>query len=470
VRVVGYARLSAASEESTSVARQREIIQKHAAARGWELVGIEEDPVASATKLRLNRPGLNRARAALESGAADAILVWRLDRIARSVVDFGTLLDEGVPIVSCTEPLDTTTSMGRAMAEILQVFAAMEARATAARVSSSIAYLRRNRRFAGGRVPYGYRTAPNPDGPGRVLEPNPETAGYVREAVDRALAGETLYAISQDFNARGVPTALKGSKGWSNEAVRSVLVGDAILGRVVHKGEVVRDEHGLPEEVWPAIVTVEESRRLRAALARRRRGQSRRKSSRLLSGLIVCGTCGRNLTVQNYAKGHAVYRCPARAQFEPCASPANVQCRLVEAEVERRFLAVVGRFEVVEEVVLAPEPAELAQVEEALRDTAAALTAPGADVASLVERLTALRARREEIEARPELPESTLIETGRTFAQEWAARADDDLGRRRILGNALEAVVVAPAERRAWDPRRIELVWSAGGDAGGDLE
>ena len=469
--MIGYARLSAASEESTSISRQREIVQKHAAARGWELVGIEEDPVASATKLRLNRPGLNRAREAVASGAADAILVWRLDRIARSVVDFGTLLDEGVPIVSCTEPLDTTTSMGRAMAEILQVFAAMEARATAARVSSSIAYLRRNRRFAGGRVPYGYRTAPAPGGAGRILEPDPEAARIVREAVERTLAGESLYAVVSDFNARGVPTAREGSAGWSLDALRGILTGDSVLGRVTHRGEVIRDADGLPEEVWTPIVTHEESRRLRALFARKRRGQGRRKASRLLSGLIVCGTCGRPLYVQRAGgKEGAYYRCPATVGFDVCTAKANVRADLAEAEVERRFLAVVGRFQVVEEVVLAPEPVELAQVEEALRDTAAALTAPGADVAALVVRLTSLRARREVFVARPPLPLPTLIETGRTFAQEWAARADDDLARRRILGNALEAVVVAPAERRAWDPRRIELVWSAGGDAGGDLE
>src|SRR5438874_948626 len=116
MRVIGYARLSRATEESTSIVRQRAAIIDTANARGWELVGIEEDNDVSATKTRLDRLGLNAARENVTAGYADAILVWKLDRIARSVVDFGTLLDDGVQIVSCTEPLDTTSAMGRAMA------------------------------------------------------------------------------------------------------------------------------------------------------------------------------------------------------------------------------------------------------------------------------------------------------------------------------------------------------------------
>lgn len=134
-RVIGYARLSEAREASTSISRQREIIAQTAAARGWDLVDIIEDHDASASKLRLNRPGLTEVRRAIKEGRAEAVLVWRLDRLAHSVTDFGLLLDEGIGVVSCTEPLDTTSSMGRAMAEILQVFAAMEARTISARVS-----------------------------------------------------------------------------------------------------------------------------------------------------------------------------------------------------------------------------------------------------------------------------------------------------------------------------------------------
>src|SRR5262245_21701335 len=117
-RVIGYARLSRASDDSTSIAKQREILTKTAEARPWSLVDIVADPDVSASASRLDRPGLSEDRERVAAGEADAVLVWRLDRIARSVVDFGLLLDDGLDIISATEPLDTGSPMGRAMAQI----------------------------------------------------------------------------------------------------------------------------------------------------------------------------------------------------------------------------------------------------------------------------------------------------------------------------------------------------------------
>lgn len=472
MRILGYARLSSGSDESTSILRQREIITEHCQTRGWELVDIVEDPSASASKLRLNRPGLTRVRQAIASGEADAVLVWRLDRIARSVVDFGTLLDEGVPIVSATEPLDTTSAMGRAMAEILQVFAAMEARAISARISMSVDYLRRNDRYPGGIPPYGYRPAPHPDGVGRVLEIDATQAAVVQEVARRVLAGESTYAVSRDLNDRGIPTA-RGAKGWSTQALLGMLTGDAVLGRVTSRGEVLRDEHGLPRQVWPAILTVEESQRLRALLAPKRAIGVRRKAARLLSGLLYCSSCDAALVVQRRRTPRerdgktfveaTGYRCRASSNGHPCAEPVSVRADMVEAEVVSRFLAAVGHLPVVEEIILAPEPVGLAEVEDALQETARALTAPGADVASLVERLTALRARREAIQALPTLPESTMVETGRTFAEEWTSREGDLVAQRHLLLSAVDHVRIS---RSAWkgrhfDSRRVEILWTS---------
>lgn len=459
--VIGYARLSAAREESTSIDRQHEIIVNFVKARGWTLTGIVDDPVASASKLRLNRPGLKQVREAIASGTAEAVVVWRLDRIARSVVDFGTLLDEGVSIISATEPLDTTSAMGRAMAEILQVFAAMEARATSARVTNSIDYLRRNDRFPGGLRPYGYRSSPAPDGAGKILEIDPAQATVIREAAERVLDGETLYSVVRDFNARGVPTARKAN-GWTHTALRGILIGDAVLGRVTARGALLRDEHGIPRQVWAPILTAEESARLRAILIAsptEEPAPRRRRAARLLSGLMVCGSCGSVLVVQLGNRRHTVYRCKAQTKGLACASATSINADRSEEEITSSFLKAVGRFQVVEEIVINPEPVGLAEVEESLQETARELTAPGADVPALVERLNALRARRDEIQKLPALPESSMIETGRTFAEEWEAR--DLLGRRRLLLGAIEHIEVAPSKVRQWDPSRLEIVWSS---------
>jgi hypothetical protein len=129
MRIVGYARLSRASrEESTSIVRQRELIEKTCEVRGMQLVETVVDDNVSAARSRFNRPALSKVRQMIRDGEADAVMAWRLDRLVRSVVDVGVLLDEGLQIISATESLDTTSPMGRAMVEILQVFASMEAK------------------------------------------------------------------------------------------------------------------------------------------------------------------------------------------------------------------------------------------------------------------------------------------------------------------------------------------------------
>jgi DNA invertase Pin-like site-specific DNA recombinase len=474
MRVIGYARLSSGSEESTSITRQRETIERFAASRGWDLVGVVDDPVASATKLRLNRPGLLRVREAIASGEAAAVVVWRLDRIARSVVDFGTLLDEGVNVVSATEPLDTTTPMGRAMAEILQVFAAMEAASISARLRDSVHYLRRNARFPGGRVPYGYRTAPNPDGPGRVLELDPEAARVVREAAEAILSGRSAYAVARDLTARGVPTA-RGAEGWSVQALVGVLTGEAVLGRVVSRGELVRDEHGLPATVWPPILRPDEARDLRALLSPKTSVNRPRTAGYLLSGMLYCASCDSPMVYQRRrtarvrdGKAEAVYdsyRCTSRGNGRECARPVSVKAEWIESHVVGAFLGAVGRFPVTAEVVEASEPAALAEVEEALQQAAQAMTEPGADFPALVERLGALRARREELAALPSAPVVRLVETGRTYAEEWDALGDDLNGRRAVLARAIDHVRLSPRDAggdpRAFDPRRAEILWTS---------
>lgn len=470
MRVIGYARLSSASEESTSIARQREIITAHAAKHDWELVEIIEDPNASASKLRLNRPGLTRVRQYLASGQAEAVLVWRLDRIARSVVDYGTLLDEGLAIVSCTEQLDTTTPMGRAMAEVLQVFAGMEARTISARISMSVDYLRRNNRFPGGRAPVGYRSAPHPSGTGRALEIEPEEAKLILEAVERVMHGASMYSVILDWNARGIPPKF-GGKGWSVQALRGILTGDALLGRVRTRGELVTGPDGLPVTVWPPIITVEESLTLRRILAPQTLTTARRKASRLLSGVIVCHSCGLPLTVQKFttksrvANGpvhHGVkYTCSRRGSGVACDRPVAIEAEATDDYVTGQFLAVVGNWPVMKERLSAPAPVGLAEIEDAIQATSLAMAARDADIGELVERLTDLRQRRAELEAAGTPVESTMVETGLTFAETWHSYDDDVNARRALLRSAIARVVLLPAPTRGrWDSSRLDIVWN----------
>lgn len=465
MKILGYVRLSRASrEESTSVARQREIIRKTCAARDLDLIDIVEDVDISATKSRLERPGLTEVRNRIKAGEADAVMVWRLDRIARSVVDFGTLLDDGLDIISATEPLDTASPMGRAMAEVLQVFARLEAKTIGLRVAASQEHLRKVGRWPGGVLPYGYKVIPHPDGVGKALSPDPDEAAVVRRMADEVLAGTPIYAISQGLNRDGVKP--RRAKDWSPTSIQRILRSDAVLGRVRVGGEVLRDDAtGLPLERWEPLLTVAEVERIRALTdwtptpgrsEATKRGR-RNKAARLLSGLLFCPGCGGALVART-RKDTALYSCGASARGKVCPGGVAVEAGRIEDEVSRRFLTSFGKLPVVEIRESVREVAGLAAVEEALRDTTDRLRDPDADMAVLLERLTKLRAERDRLAALPLDTVEEAVETGETFAEAWERC---DVGaRRRLLETAGIDVTIARGQRGRWNPDRFSILWT----------
>lgn len=465
MRIVGYARLSRASrEESTSIVRQRELIEKTCEVRGMELVETIVDDNVSATRSRLDRPGLSRVRQMIADGRADAVMVWRLDRLVRSVVDVGVLLDEGLQIVSATESLDTTSPMGRAMVEILQVFASMEAKTIGLRVSASQEHLRKTGRFPGGVVPYGYRAVPHPGGVGRALEPDPIEAAVVRRAADEVLGGSSVYATCARLNRDGIKP--RRADQWGPTALQRLLRSNHVLGRVKAQGELIRDpETGLPVVFWEPLLPVADVEALRrltewvptpGRAEATQAGRRRTRASRLLSGMLQCPGCGGNLIAKTRATSNDIYACQAAAQGRDCPRGIAVECLRVEDEVERQFLQAVGRSELVEVRTSVRDVAHLAAVEEAIRDTTDSLRDPAANVSALVERLQKLHAERERLDAQPAEPVVELVETGETFAEVWPRLSI--LERRRMLLNAGAQVNVTRARQRGrWDPSRVTL-------------
>ncbi len=142
MRAATYIRLSEDTDTTTSPARQRELCRRYADDRGWAVVAEFEDIDVSASKTGLDRPALGRLREAVDRGEIDVVIVWRLDRLARSVLDTLTLLDQwtkkGCAAASATEAIDLTTPVGKAMVALIAIFAELEADAIKVRVAGSI--------------------------------------------------------------------------------------------------------------------------------------------------------------------------------------------------------------------------------------------------------------------------------------------------------------------------------------------
>lgn len=466
-----YARLSVTTEESVSIERQVDSARRYAEARGWALIGEPFiDDGVSATKTKPDeRAGW---RALITSPEAyDAVIVWKVDRLARRVLDFlradEALQARGAGIVAVEDPVDMTTAQGRAFATMLAVFGEMEAAAISARVTGARRALLRLGRRAGGRPPFGWMNVENPAGPGFVLARDPERIAIVATLAERALAGESLYALTRWLEASGVMprqrAKRKDNERWHEASVEAILRNPVLAGMTPDRGDVVRDTDGLPvidDEV--AILTTGERRRLLAILDERKAPGSRPygPAPALLYGLLRCGTC-QGLMHRAKAAGIASYRC----QQHGCPRPVSVVREAVEAHVVTEFLAVTGRFQfVIMQEVESGESLALADIEAAIADTLAAMGEDDADVAALSSRLSGLKTLRTKARAEAEREPTTIAHrTGQTFAEAWAAIPDDDTAERRsLLTSGLRAVYVDAATRRGGrglDPGRIRMEW-----------
>ena len=377
MRAAIYARLSRSTEESTSIERQVKACLAFAEARGYDVVLVSDVDV-DVSGGQLSRTGLNEVRG--RWGEFDVLVFFKLDRLSRSLLDFVSLLDEardnGVSLVSATEPLDMTSPIGEAMVKVLAIFAELERKTIAFRVTSAIAHLRSVGRVTGGPVPYGMKKAPNPAGAGHVLAVDEEQAVYALDMVDRFLTGESYRSICRGLNERGIPTPSGKGKAWGPNTVRTILKNPAMWGAVVHRGQVVRGDDGMPI-LGAALISRETWDSVQTEMLRRGRPDERNGTLRqgLLSSLILCDHCGAKLGMNRGGKKkrERVYTCPTKGHGGACVGVAVTASR-VEEYVTARFLEKYGSwsmplpvfFEDPEEPSQAPD--ELRAVESAMAD------------------------------------------------------------------------------------------------------
>lgn len=201
-RIVGYCRCSTKdqAENGASLETQRQAILEAAERRGWTVTAILEEQVSGAAK---SRPVRDAAIAMVEAGAADVLVAAKLDRLTRSIVDFGTLLERGVPIVVLDADLDMTSPMGEMVANVLMTFAQFERRLIGQRTRDALETKRKDPSFRMGRP----RQVPD--------------AIVARIKRDRD-AGLSLPKIAARLNDDAIPTVSGGAKWWPS-TVRAIL-------------------------------------------------------------------------------------------------------------------------------------------------------------------------------------------------------------------------------------------------------
>ncbi len=220
MKAIGYIRVSSEdqAESGLSLEHQRTRIAAYCVAADVELVAIHEDAGRSAKDM--NRPGLADAMAAIKAGAADALVILKLDRLTRSVRDLGELVSffdkTGAALVAVQDSINTSTAAGRLVLNVLGSVAQWEREAIGERTAAALAVKRERKEKTGGTVPYGFELG---DG-GRLVE-NPSEQTTLATIRELRAGGRSLNAIARELTARGI-TSKTGGK-WHAKVVAGLV-------------------------------------------------------------------------------------------------------------------------------------------------------------------------------------------------------------------------------------------------------
>ncbi len=309
-RAIIYTRVSSdPNDRGRSVEEQETECRAVCARNRWEVVDVLSDNDRSASRYATkDRPQYRKLIKVVESGGADVLVTWEASRALRDLADYLRLRDlcerQGVLWSYSGRTYDMAESDDRFSTGLDALLAERESDQTRKRVLRAVR-ANADKGRPHGKVLFGYRREYDPvtrELIGQVPDDG-GTAEVVREAARRVLAGETPYAVAQDFNRRGVLPPRGAPRGWDLTQVKRLCVNPGYAGKRVHQGKVIG------EATWPPIL--DESTHL-ALVARlgdpRRRSQRDSAVRHLLSGIAVCGVCDGRVRVQKN-RGFLAYLC-----------------------------------------------------------------------------------------------------------------------------------------------------------------
>jgi DNA invertase Pin-like site-specific DNA recombinase len=287
--------------EFNTLDAQREACEAYIAsqrAEGWTLVADRYDD-GGFSGGSLDRPALKRLLADIERGLVDVVVVYKIDRLSRSLMDFARLVEvfdaHEVTFVSVTQSFNTTTSMGRLTLNILLSFAQFEREVIGERIRDKVAASKARGMWMGGYVPLGYRVE------NRKLVVNEAEAVRVRRVFE--LFAETGSGIETVRRCRAEGITTRSGRPIDKGDVYKILNLRTYVGEVAHRGNVYPGEHAaiVSRALWDRVhALLQVSPRARATA-------NRPQSPALLKGLLF-GTDGRALSPTHSRKRGRLYR------------------------------------------------------------------------------------------------------------------------------------------------------------------
>jgi DNA invertase Pin-like site-specific DNA recombinase len=275
---------------------------------GWDLVEEHYDD-GGWSGGNMVRPALEQLLADVAAGKVDVIVVYKVDRLTRSLADFARIVEAldkaGASFVSVTQAFNTTTSMGRLTLNVLLSFAQFEREVTSERIRDKVAASKRKGMWMGGPVPIGYRLE------NRRLLIDEAEAATVRLIFRRYLELGSVGALADELTAAGIRTKVRnfsngrsvGGVSFSRGSLAQLLQNPLFIGKVSYRDELYSGDH--EAIVDPAVW--DEVQRLLATNRRERLHGERASSPSLLTGLISDAD-GRPMTPVFTSKGSRQHR------------------------------------------------------------------------------------------------------------------------------------------------------------------
>jgi len=250
-------------QEFNSLHAQREACAAYIAsqkAEGWVLLLAQYDD-GGLSGGTLERPAMQQLLADVDAGLVDQIVVYKIDRLTRSLADFAKIVERldaaGASFVSVTQSFNTATSMGRLTLNMLLSFAQFEREVTAERIRDKIAASKRKGLWMGGYVPLGY------EADGRTLRINPEEAKTIRTLYDLYRSLGTIRATREEAGRLGLQSKVRtvadgrmqGGIPFDRGHIHYILTNPLYAGRIRHRNEVHEGQHPaiIDPEVWDVV-------------------------------------------------------------------------------------------------------------------------------------------------------------------------------------------------------------------------
>ena len=299
-------------QDYNSLHAQREACEafiRSQAGEGWKLIktAYDDGGFSGATT---ERPALQQLLAKIRDGSIDVVVVYKVDRLTRSLADFARMVElfdaHGVSFVAVTQQFNTTTSMGRLTLNVLLSFAQFEREVIGERIRDKVAASKRKGIWMGGSVPIGY------DVRERKLLINENEAKTVLHICKRYLDLGSVRLVKKDLDSGGIVSATRssrkgntrGGKPFSRGALYNILSNPIYVGEIRHRNERHPGQHEaiVSRDLWERV-----QQQLRSRAVRQGEGRKTAATQSPLAGRLF-DESGEPLYVQGAAKGRRRYR------------------------------------------------------------------------------------------------------------------------------------------------------------------